>query len=147
MSYAQSRLGHDRLAHSAYRMKSLWPTEKSSQWKLPIFGSDFPVEPPNPFAGMYAATTRCDPGSESCNRDRLWDEERVTRLQAIRGFGRNVAYGGWLEGKGVGQIVEGGWADFVVITEDIFDSTVDLRKITVEETWVAGRKVYSVKPS
>jgi predicted amidohydrolase YtcJ len=65
MAYALSRLGPERLQHSAYKMASLFPSEKSaiSRYPGPVFGSDFPVEPPNPFHGMYAAVTRLNPAT------------------------------------------------------------------------------------
>ncbi|KAF3909947.1 hypothetical protein ABW20_dc0104073 [Dactylellina cionopaga] len=147
MAYALSRLGDQRLRQSAYRMKSLFPTQDPPGDKNlpPVFGSDFPVEPPSPLHGMYAAVVRCNPAvsKEVCDgRDKLWEEEKVSRLQAIRGFGRNVAYGGWLEGFGVGKVVKGGWADWVVVSADVFDDSMDLRDVEVEETWVGGKRVF-----
>ncbi|KAF3934506.1 hypothetical protein ABW19_dt0205189 [Dactylella cylindrospora] len=152
MAYALSRLGSSRLKHSAYRMSSLFPTSSSlsNSSELnrprPIFGSDFPVEPPAPLHGIYSATTRCNPNLDSCERDVLWEEEKVTRLQAFRGFGRNVGYGGWLEGYGVGKIVKGGWADWVLLgVGDVFDEEVDLRRVAVKGTWVGGKKVWGLE--
>jgi predicted amidohydrolase YtcJ len=59
MTYALSRLGPERLQHSAYKMASLFPSEKSaiSRYPGPVF------EPPNPFHGMYAAVTRLNPAT------------------------------------------------------------------------------------
>ncbi|KAJ6258307.1 hypothetical protein Dda_6347 [Drechslerella dactyloides] len=131
MAYAVIRLGETRLRNSAYRMASLFPSPDAPAKLSPIFGSDFPVEPPSPLAGMHAAVTRCDPKDiigDGCGRDPLWDDERVTRLQALRGFGRNVGYGGWLEGYGVGRIEKGGWADWVVVDKDVLDERVELRR-------------------
>lgn len=145
MAYAEARLGEKRLRNSAYRMKSLFPTQGDGGRKLPIFGSDFPVEPPAPLHGMYAAVTRCNPNLETCERDSLWEEERVSRVQAMRGFGRNVGYGGWLEERGVGRIVEGGWADWVLLDKNILDEEVDLRRVQVLGTWVNGRRVWNKK--
>ncbi|KAK6338616.1 hypothetical protein TWF696_009427 [Orbilia brochopaga] len=143
MAYAAIRLGDARLRHSAYRMKSFFPSPDAPAKLPPIFGSDFPVEPPSPLAGMHAAVTRCDPKDtigNGCNRDELWDAERVSRLQALRGFGRNVGYGGWLEGFGVGRIVRGGWADWVVVDKDVLDEGVELRDVNVWGTYVGGEK-------
>ncbi|EWC43686.1 hypothetical protein DRE_01573 [Drechslerella stenobrocha 248] len=140
MAYAGTRLGQGRLRSSAYRMASLFPSHDTPGKLPPVFGSDFPVEPPSPLAGMHAAVTRCDPkvSGDRCDRDALWDAERVTRLQALRGFGRNVGYGGWLENYGVGKIEKGGWADWVVVNKNVLDEEVVLRNVRVLETWVGG---------
>ncbi|EPS39471.1 hypothetical protein H072_6701 [Dactylellina haptotyla CBS 200.50] len=145
MAYAITRLGDDRTRHSAYRMKSLFPTREHPERLLPIFGSDFPVEPAAPLHGMYAATTRCNPNKDTCERDALWEEEKVGRIDAVRGFGRNAGHGGWLENYGVGKIQSGGWADWVVLDKDFYDEGVDLRRIDVLETWIGGRRVWSSK--
>ncbi|KAK6514594.1 hypothetical protein TWF281_004792 [Arthrobotrys megalospora] len=147
MAYALSRLGPKRLKDSAYRMKSLFPSPKVGvpYCDYPIFGSDFPVEPASPIEGMYAAVTRCSPRIDSCERDAVWEEEKVTRLQAVQGFGRNVGWSGVLEGwEGIGQI--SGWADWVVLDGDLFDEGVDLRKVKVQETWIGGKMVWKRGP-
>ncbi|KAJ4408205.1 hypothetical protein N0V85_004276, partial [Neurospora sp. IMI 360204] len=47
MAYAESRLGPERTRTEAYRMRSLIHDLNVQ----PVLGSDFPVEPPNPFEG------------------------------------------------------------------------------------------------
>jgi len=140
MAYALSRLGSTRLSHSAYRQQTFFA---SSAYQSPILGSDFPIEPPNPIWGIYAATTRCDrvTGSSPHGKDGWYPEEKISRQQAIWGFTRNVAYGGWMEGR-AGVIREGAWADWIVVDKDLWDEEVDLRDVVVRETWVAGRRVY-----
>ena len=54
LSFAEARIGADRCACGAYAWASLLA---SGVGALP-FGSDFPVEPVSPFAGIYAAVTR-----------------------------------------------------------------------------------------
>ncbi|KAF3290038.1 hypothetical protein TWF132_007234 [Orbilia oligospora] len=142
MSYALSRLGPKRLKESAYRMQSLFPKPKIGVPfpPYPVLGSDFPVEPPSPIEGMYAAITRCSPRHENCEKDAVWDGEKLDRLQAVQGFGRNVGWG-MLEGwRQVGQL--GGWADWVVLDKSLFDQKVDLRKVKVKETWIGGKRVF-----
>lgn len=147
MSYALSRLGHDRLNTSAYRMRSILPL-------LPILGSDFPVEPPNPFAGMYAAIARKNPatglgvdvdGNKGVNVS-WYAQEALNVMQALKGFTLNPARGAFVEGK-AGVIKEGAFADWVVLDEeDAVEKWVGdvemLRRLRVRETWVAGRRVY-----
>ncbi|KAK6497208.1 hypothetical protein TWF506_004683 [Arthrobotrys conoides] len=143
MAYALSRLGPQRLKDSAYRMQSLFPEVqvRFSHPPHPVLGSDFPVEPPSPIEGMYAAVTRCSPRLETCERDAVWDDEKLDILQAVQGFGRNVGWTGMLEGwMQVGQM--GGWADWVVLDHDLFSKKVDLRKVKVKETWIGGKRVF-----
>ncbi|EGX45555.1 hypothetical protein AOL_s00169g161 [Orbilia oligospora ATCC 24927] len=142
MAYALSRLGPKRLKESAYRMQSLFPKPEIGEPfpPYPVLGSDFPVEPPSPIEGMYAAVTRCSPRHEDCERDAVWDSEKLDRLQAVQGFGRNVGWG-MLEGwRQIGQL--GGWADWVVLDNSLFDKKVNLRKVKVKETWIGGKRVF-----
>ena len=148
MAYALSRLGSDRLSHSAYRMASLFPSHvqpSNSKYQGPVLGSDFPVEPPNPFQGMYAALTRLNPATgTSPSGDGGWyPEESLSIDQALHGFTRNAAYG-WFREENAGSIKVGKWADWVVVDRHIFEgeSGKTLKDVIVKETWLAGRKVY-----
>lgn len=139
MAYAESRLGPHRTATEAYKMRSFLDI-------LPLLGSDFPVEPPNPFEGMYAAVTRKNPhtGRGRGGDEKGWlTEETLTMDQALWGFTGASAHGAFLDGK-AGQIREGAFADWVVLDEpfDALDAE-KLRSLKVRETWVAGRRVYS----
>ena len=137
--YAESRLGSDRLRSSAYLMKSLLPAR-------PVLGSDFPVEPPNPFQGLYAAIARksphtgLGPGEDPING--FLTEQALSLDEAVRGFTEGPAYGGFLESK-AGVIRRGAFADWVVLDAPIDSvSTEDLRTLKVQETWVGGTRVY-----
>ena len=148
MAYALARLGADRLSYSAYRMASLFPSSidiNSSKFPGPVLGSDFPVEPPNPFQGMYAAVTRLNPatGTSPSGHGGWYPEESLTLEQALYGFTRNAAYG-WFRENHTGSIKEGNWADWVVVDRNIFEdkSGKGLRDVVVKETWMGGRKVY-----
>ncbi|EGO54546.1 hypothetical protein NEUTE1DRAFT_69311 [Neurospora tetrasperma FGSC 2508] len=145
MAYAELRLGPERTATEAYRMRSLIH-ELGVQ---PVLGSDFPVEPPNPFEGMYAAVTRKNPhtGKGADGGDKGWYTDEALGLEeALAGFTKGVAGGMFTEGK-TGVIEEGAFADWVVLDEPLEvlaarDNGEGLRKIKVRETWVGGRKVY-----
>ena len=138
MGYAESRLGKQRTRDEAYRMRSLVPLR-------PVLGSDFPVEPANIFEGMYAATTRRSPltGLDPNGQKHGWyPEETLSFEQAVEGFTGNPAHAAFLQGK-AGVIQAGAYADWIVFDEQLeamdFDS---LRKATVRETWVGGKRVY-----
>lgn len=150
MAYAGERLGDDRLANSAYRMRSLFQSADPdatlrSGYTGPVLGSDFPVEPPNPFAGMYAAVTRKNPALDPGDDDGegWYADEALSVEQALLGFTRNAAYG-WFREKDVGAIKVGMWADWVVVDRDIFadETGKSLRDVEVRQTWVGGKKVF-----
>ncbi|TVY68865.1 putative amidohydrolase, partial [Lachnellula suecica] len=109
MAYALSRLGEERLAKSAYRMRTLFPPPTHAfPYPGPVLGSDFPVEPPSPFAGMYAAVTRLSPvtGTSPDGDEGWYPEERLSVEQALRGFTVNGAYG-WGKEDVTGRIEVG----------------------------------------
>ncbi len=132
---AEKRLGPDRLA-GAYA----WQSVIKSGARI-AFGSDFPVESPNPFPGLAAAISRQDvnglpPGG--------WmPEQRVSFEQALSGFTRDAAYAGFAEQK-IGSLEPGKWADFVIVDRDISEAdAMAIAQTQVLETWVAGKKVWS----
>ncbi|WP_334655115.1 amidohydrolase [Sphingomonas panaciterrae] len=131
---AEARLGPNRL-NGAYAWKSVL----DNGGKL-AFGSDFPVEKPDPWAGWAAAFTRQDANGQPPGG---WHpEEAVTREQAWWAFTGGAAYAGFAE-KNFGNLAPGQKADFIVVDRDPL--TVDamgLRNIKVEQTWVGGEKVY-----
>ena len=131
---AEARLGPDRLA-GAYA----WQSMLRSGAKL-AFGSDFPVESPNPFPGLAAAISRQDMQGQPPGG---WiPAERLTFEQALTAFTRDAAYAGYAEGK-IGSLEPGKWADFILVDRD--PTKIDaqsLARTEVLETWVAGKKVW-----
>lgn len=138
MAYAEDRLGETRTADEAYKMRSFLALQ-------PVLGSDFPVEPANPFEGIFAAITRKSPrtGLGKDGAEQGWHTEEALSLdQALRGFTHGPAHGTFMEGK-IGVIQEGAFADWVVLDEPLEGLALDdLRKVKVRETWVGGRCVY-----
>ncbi len=129
---AEARLGPDRLV-GAYAWASML-----KNGAVLAFGSDYPVESPDPFAGWAAAFTRQDAEGQPYGGWRA--EERLTREQAWWAFTGGAAYAGFAEDK-FGRLAPGQRADFIIVDRDpLMASPSDLRGTKVEETWVGGHK-------
>ena len=136
---AEKRLGPNRLA-GAYA----WQTVLKSGAKL-AFGTDFPVESPNPFPGLAAAISRQDMNGQPPGG---WiPSERLTFEQALGAYTRDAAYAGFAEQK-IGALEPGKWADFVIVDRDPTQvNPQELARTQVLETWVGGKKVWERAPS
>ncbi|MEP2737036.1 MAG: amidohydrolase family protein [Erythrobacter sp.] len=131
---AEARLGPDRLG-GAYAWRSI----SAAGAKL-AFGSDAPVERPDPWAGLAVAISRTDAKGEPFGGWRA--TEVVSRTAALAGFTSDAAYAGFGEGR-FGRLIAGERADFVLVDRDPFlASPQDIRATKVLQTWVGGRKVY-----
>jgi predicted amidohydrolase YtcJ len=158
MYWAETRLGAKRI-HGAYAWRSLLNTGVV----IPA-GSDFPVESPNPFFGIYAACTRQDKNGIPKNIDDVrkyfqspsennadttafdngwYASEKMTREEAIRGFTTWAAYAAFEENL-KGSLERGKLADFIVISKDIFRCpAIEIPAIQVESTVLGGRVVFT----
>ena len=108
------------------------------------FGTDFPVESADPWAGWAAAFTRQGADGEPFGG---WQpQERVTREQAWKAYTVDAAYAGFAEDR-FGRLAPGLAADFIVIDkgDPLLLSPTELRATKVLQTWVAGEKVYERK--
>ena len=136
---AEKRLGPNRLT-GAYA----WQTVLKDGAGL-AFGSDFPVESPNPFPGLSSAISRQDMNGQPPGG---WiPSERLTLGEALHAFTRGAAYAGFAEQR-IGALEPGKWADFILVDRD--PTRVDpqsLARTEVLETWVAGKKVWTRAPS
>lgn len=131
---AEARLGPARLA-GAYAWKSIAATGARV-----AFGSDAPVEAPEPFVGMAAAISRT--GADGQPFGGWQPQERVGRETAMAGYTVNAAYAGFAEGR-FGRISVGQRADLILVDRDPMLATPDeLAKTQVIETWVGGQRVW-----
>ena len=131
---AEARLGQARLA-GAYA----WASMLKAGSRL-AFGSDFPVERPDPWAGWAAAFTRADADGQPFGGWR--PEERVTREEAWWAFTGGAAYAGFAEDR-FGILAVGQRADFIIVDRDpLLASPTELRQTQVLETWVGGEKMW-----
>ncbi|MDP4538868.1 amidohydrolase [Qipengyuania sp. DY56-A-20] len=131
---AEARLGPDRL-DGAYAWRSIAATG------APLaFGSDAPVESPDPFAGLAAAFTRTDAAGQPFGGWR--PEETVNREEALAAYTKDAAYAGFADGR-FGRLVVGERADFLLVDRDpLLATPEELRKTRVLQTWIGGRPVY-----
>jgi predicted amidohydrolase YtcJ len=136
---AEKRLGPDRLA-GAYA----WQTVLRSGAKL-AFGSDFPVESPNPFPGLSAAVSRQDMNGQPLGG---WiPSQRLSFPQALQAFTRDAAYAGFADDR-IGALEPGKWADFILVDRDPTEVDAQaLGRTQVLETWIAGKKAWRQAPS
>jgi predicted amidohydrolase YtcJ len=134
---AEARLDPARL-EGAYAWRTI------QQIGAPLtFGSDAPVESPDPFAGIAAAISRTGPDGQPFGGWRPKDS--VSRAQALAGFSSAGAYAGFAESR-FGRIAAGQRADFVFIDRDpMLASPEAIRETKVLSTWVGGVEVYSAK--
>lgn len=134
MPWAALRLGRVRI-EGAYA----WQTFLKLGVHL-AFGSDFPVENPNPIWGFYAAVSRQD---RQGNPDGGWfPNQRLTRAEALRSWTIEGAYAAFQETT-KGSIEPGKFADFVVLSDDIMriaPARIPTARVTM--TVVNGRVVY-----
>lgn len=100
------------------------------------FGSDAPVEEPNPFHGLYAAVTRQQP--DGTPPGGVQPHERLSLAQALHAFTVAPAYASGEEHV-KGRLRPGMLADFIALPADPFDlDPVDLREVQVDLTVVGG---------
>jgi predicted amidohydrolase YtcJ len=134
---AEARLGPDRLK-GAYA----WRSMLQNGARL-AFGSDYPVESPDPWAGWATSFTRQDAEMQPFGGWR--PEEAVTREQGWAGFTTGAAFAGFAEDK-IGHLAPGMRADFVILDRDpLLAGPSELRGTQVIETWVGGQRMWQRK--
>ena len=131
---AEARLGPDRLA-GAYAWRSLLAAG------VPLaFGSDAPVEAPDPIQGLAVAISRTDAAGAPFGGWR--PEETLSREQALAAYTSGAAYAGFADGR-FGRLAVGQRADFLVLDRDpLMANAAELRQIKVLQTWVGGMRVH-----
>ena len=134
MRWVEARIGPER-AKGSYAWRTLLSLG------VPIAnGSDFPVEPPSPLRGFYAAITRQD---ESGNPPGGWfPAQRMTREEALRSWNAAGAYAAFEE-KTKGSLTPGKLADFVMLSADIMQiPPAEILKTRILMTVVGGEEVH-----
>jgi len=139
MRWVVARIGVNRAVGSY-----AWQTMRAST-PLPLaFGSDFPVESPNPLAGIHAVITRQD--RDGAPEGGFYPLQRLSAAEAIAGFTSGVAFAiGEEERRGL--LAPGCGADMTVVDVDLSTLTVGDAKRALEAkilmTIINGEVVYS----
>lgn len=130
----------DRYWGTRAALSYAWRTQLEAGAHL-SFGSDAPVESPNPFLGLHAAVTRRradgSPGEQG------WYPEQCLRLlEALQGFTGGAAYAAGMENR-LGRLATGYLADLIVLDRNPFNvETHELQFMQPVRTMVNGEWVF-----
>jgi predicted amidohydrolase YtcJ len=129
----------DRYWGERSRLAYAWRTQLE-HGALLAFGSDAPVESPNPFWGLHAALTRRradgTPGPEG-----WYPEQRLTLTEALRAYTTGAAYAAGTEDR-QGRLAPGCYADLIVLENDPFICEAEeIRELRPLATMVGGEWV------
>ena len=137
MNMAEERIGSQRIK-GGYAWRRLLDSGA-----VIASGSDFPVELPDPFHGLYAAVARQD--RAGMPEGGWYADQSMTRAEALHSFTLAAAYAAQQETR-LGSLERGKWADFIVVDRDYFKiPTSEIDDIRVLQTWVGGKLVYEAK--
>jgi len=134
MRWAEQRIGPER-SKGAYAWNSIQKTGARL-----AFGTDYDVEPVNPFRGLYACVTRELPEGGPTGG---WEpQEKISLDDCIRAYTAGSAYAEFEDGK-KGELKVGEYADFIILSQDLTKALPnDILKTEVLRTVVGGRTVH-----
>lgn len=123
--WVANRLGKER-ARWVYPFKTL-----IKEGIVMASGSDCPVEPINPFLGIWAAVAR-----------KSFPEERLTLEEALKTYTLNAAFASFEE-KDKGTIEVGKYADLTIVEGNLEKAKLDkIKEVSVKMVIVNGKIVY-----
>lgn len=131
----------DRYWGERSRLSYAWRTQLN-YGALLAFGSDAPVESPNPFWGLHAAITRqrADGSPSSAG---WYPEQKLTLAEALSAYTFGAAYAAYAEDR-LGKLAENYHADLIVLEEDPFEIdpanllTIKPSAVMIDGKWVVG---------
>src|ERR1043165_9430553 len=124
------------------RLAYAWRTQLDHGARL-AFGSDAPVESPNPFWGLHAAVTRRR-ADGSPSAEGWYPEQKLTMREAWEAFTLGPAYAAHMENR-LGRLAPNYLADLIVLdaSQDPFTCNADdLLTMQSSATMVGGEWVY-----
>jgi predicted amidohydrolase YtcJ len=124
------------------RLAYAWRTQLDHGARL-AFGSDAPVESPNPFWGLHAAVTRRR-ADGSPSAEGWYPEQKLTMAEALEGFTIGPAYAAYMENR-LGRLAPDYLADLIVLEASQDPFTCDpneLLEMQSSATMVGGEWVW-----
>jgi len=104
------------------------------------FGSDAPVESPNPFLGLHAAVTRRR-ADGAPSAEGWYPQQKLSLAEALSAYTVGAAYAANAEHR-LGKLVENYLADLIVLDQDIFSiHPNELLEMTARATMINGEWV------
>ncbi len=129
----------DRYWGGRSKLAYAWRTQLNYGAQL-VFGSDAPVESPNPFLGIYAAITR-QRADGSPSAEGWYPEEKLTFAEALSAYTFGAAYAANAEHR-LGKLAENYLADLIVLDADPFELapgsllTISPTAVMINGEWV-----------
>jgi predicted amidohydrolase YtcJ len=134
--YMADRYWGDRSAYAYAWRKQL------DAGALLAFGSDAPVESPNPFWGLHAAVTRRR-ADGSPGADGWYPDQKLNMYEALAGFTKGPAYLAGMEDR-LGRLSPGYLADLLVLPLNPFQCHPDeIKDIQPLATMVGGQWTFN----
>jgi predicted amidohydrolase YtcJ len=129
----------DRYWGERSKLAYAWRTQLDLGAPL-AFGSDAPVESPNPFLGLHAAVTR-QRADASPSAPAWFPEQKLTLAEAFSAYTLGAAYAANAEGR-LGKLAQNYLADLVVLDADPFEiNPNDLLTMSAIATMINGEWV------
>jgi predicted amidohydrolase YtcJ len=133
-NWAIKRIGQERM-ETAYLSQTLL-----NQLGMIAFGTDFPIESPDPLRTFTGAVFRGEPKEVSSELKN--DKETISRLDALKAMTLWPAIAGFSENYR-GTLEIGKQADFIITNIDLLKVSPDeITKFKVENTFIEGQKVF-----
>lgn len=134
--FVPQRLGERRSAQGAYMWRAL-----IDAGAIVPNGTDAPVERVDPRVSLYASVTR-----QLANGEAFYPDQCMTRQEALLSYTLWAAQAGFQEQQ-LGSLEVGKSADIVVWDTDLLRcAPEELLTAQVEQTFLAGRRVYALAP-
>ncbi len=98
---------------------------------------DSPVVPMNPLLLLWSTVNR-----QSASGAVIGAQQRVSVMDALRAMTIDAAWQVRRESQ-IGSLEPGKLADLVVLSDDPNDDPAGIRELTVEQTWIGGRRFFN----
>ena len=125
------------------KLSYAWRTQLDNGARL-AFGSDAPVDSPNPFWGLHAAVTRRR-ANGSPSADGWYAEQKLSMAEAWGAYTFGPAYAAYMDNR-LGKLAPNHLADLIVLEKGPFECDPDeLLTMQSSATMVGGEWVYKAR--